>query len=266
MSGHAAVTVRRTTYPQVDARAGGLMRPAPRGRPARRHGGAGRAPGGSPASAGSSPPASAAPGRRRRGRRWRAPSRSVSSGRRSRRFSGTRRSSLRGRPRWRSAAGSGPDRPFLLVGTPRAPEGVVFRDQEAPAGLPLSVARELDRLQGGQRRSSGPRAPTGRRSDSRWPPWAVSSGTCCSAASTSGRTSISSSRERALAVAQAVAQRSGRKDRGAPRLPHRDRRPAGRPPGRLRDRAARVLPGGRARCPPWSGRRSRRTSGAGTSR
>ena len=40
----------------------------------------------------------------------------------------------------------GPDRPFLLVGTPRAPEGVVFRDPGAPAGCPSRVARELDRL------------------------------------------------------------------------------------------------------------------------
>ena len=42
----------------------------------------------------------------------------------------------------------GPDRPFLLVGGPRGLEGVVFREPGAPVGLPLSVARELDRLPG----------------------------------------------------------------------------------------------------------------------
>ena len=42
----------------------------------------------------------------------------------------------------------GPDRPFLLVGGPRGPEGVVLREPGAPAGLPLSVASELDRLPG----------------------------------------------------------------------------------------------------------------------
>jgi tRNA nucleotidyltransferase (CCA-adding enzyme) len=36
--------------------------------------------------------------------------------------------------------------PFLLVGDRRRPEGVVFREPRASAGLPLSVERELDRL------------------------------------------------------------------------------------------------------------------------
>ena len=40
----------------------------------------------------------------------------------------------------------GPDRPFVLVGGSRGPEGVVVREPQAPAGLPLSVASELDRL------------------------------------------------------------------------------------------------------------------------
>src|SRR5262249_17592202 len=40
----------------------------------------------------------------------------------------------------------GPDRPFLLVEGPRGPEGVVFRDSGAPAGLPLSVAPQLGQL------------------------------------------------------------------------------------------------------------------------
>ncbi|HEY7139188.1 MAG TPA: hypothetical protein VIE44_03745 [Methylomirabilota bacterium] len=42
----------------------------------------------------------------------------------------------------------GPDQPFLLVGEPRRPEGAVFRDAGARTGLPLSVAAELDRLPG----------------------------------------------------------------------------------------------------------------------
>jgi tRNA nucleotidyltransferase (CCA-adding enzyme) len=40
----------------------------------------------------------------------------------------------------------GPDRPFLLVGGTRGPEGVVLREAATPVGLPLSVAQELDRL------------------------------------------------------------------------------------------------------------------------
>ena len=53
----------------------------------------------------------------------------------------------------------------------------------------------------------------------------------------------------APAVAQAVARELGGRTVEHPVFPHGDRRPAGRPPGRLRDRAARVLPRGRARCP-----------------
>src|SRR5262249_60985434 len=40
----------------------------------------------------------------------------------------------------------GPDRPFLLVEGPRGPEGVVFRDAGAPAGLPVSVGPQLGQL------------------------------------------------------------------------------------------------------------------------
>ena len=40
----------------------------------------------------------------------------------------------------------GPGQPFLLVGAPQKPEGVVFREPGAPVGLPLSVARELTGL------------------------------------------------------------------------------------------------------------------------
>jgi tRNA nucleotidyltransferase (CCA-adding enzyme) len=42
----------------------------------------------------------------------------------------------------------GPDCPAVLVGGPRGPEGVVRREPRAPEGLPLSVARELDRVPG----------------------------------------------------------------------------------------------------------------------
>jgi tRNA nucleotidyltransferase (CCA-adding enzyme) len=42
----------------------------------------------------------------------------------------------------------GPDRPFVLVAGPRGPAGVVFREPEAPGGLPLSVAIQLERLPG----------------------------------------------------------------------------------------------------------------------
>jgi tRNA nucleotidyltransferase (CCA-adding enzyme) len=39
-----------------------------------------------------------------------------------------------------------PGHPFLLVGGTGRPEGVVFREADAAAGLPLSFERELDRL------------------------------------------------------------------------------------------------------------------------
>jgi tRNA nucleotidyltransferase (CCA-adding enzyme) len=42
----------------------------------------------------------------------------------------------------------GPDRPFVLVGGSRGPVGVVLRDPGPLGGLPLSVATELDRLPG----------------------------------------------------------------------------------------------------------------------
>jgi tRNA nucleotidyltransferase (CCA-adding enzyme) len=42
----------------------------------------------------------------------------------------------------------GPDRPFLLVGEPGRPEGAVLRDAGARTGLPLSAAAELDRVPG----------------------------------------------------------------------------------------------------------------------
>ena len=48
---------------------------------------------------------------------------------------------------------------------------------------------------------------------------------------------------RAAALARALARGLGGRDPGAPGLPHGDRRPPGRTPGRPRDRAARVLPG-----------------------
>ena len=41
-----------------------------------------------------------------------------------------------------------PAHPFLLVGDRRQPEGVVFREPRTATGLPLSVERELDRLPG----------------------------------------------------------------------------------------------------------------------
>ena len=40
----------------------------------------------------------------------------------------------------------GPGQPLVLVGEPRGPEGAVLREPGAAAALPLSVARELDRL------------------------------------------------------------------------------------------------------------------------
>jgi tRNA nucleotidyltransferase (CCA-adding enzyme) len=42
----------------------------------------------------------------------------------------------------------GPDRPFLLVEGPRGPQGVVFRDPGSPAGLPMSVAPQLGQVPG----------------------------------------------------------------------------------------------------------------------
>jgi tRNA nucleotidyltransferase (CCA-adding enzyme) len=45
----------------------------------------------------------------------------------------------------------GPDRPFVLVRGPRGPVGVVLREPGAPGGLPLSVALRLERLPAGLR-------------------------------------------------------------------------------------------------------------------
>ena len=42
----------------------------------------------------------------------------------------------------------GPDRPFLLVEGASGPAGVVFRDSSSPAGLPLSVGPQLGELPG----------------------------------------------------------------------------------------------------------------------
>jgi tRNA nucleotidyltransferase (CCA-adding enzyme) len=145
MSGSAAVPIRRTSYPQVDLRAGSLME-----RPLAIV----------PRSVTVSLAAQVA-------NRQRAPLVAVRAGSS---WAGASRQTL-GRalalglhrapltavlwdaPLVRSTSSEvdvrrrlGPDRPFLLVEGRRGPEGVVFRDSGAPAGLPLSVAPQLGRL------------------------------------------------------------------------------------------------------------------------
>jgi tRNA nucleotidyltransferase (CCA-adding enzyme) len=147
MSGSAAVTVRRTSYPQVDPRAAGLMHRALVVVPPRLT---------------VSLAARLAERRRARvvaarvGATWAAASRET--------LVRALVLGLRQAPvsavLWDAplvAAGTsevavrrrlGPDRPFVLVGESRRPEGVVLREPDAPAGLPLSVIPELDRLPG----------------------------------------------------------------------------------------------------------------------
>jgi tRNA nucleotidyltransferase (CCA-adding enzyme) len=147
MSGSAAVAVRRTSYPQVDLRAGSLME-----RPV-----AVMPPGVTVSLA-----ARAAHRQRallvavRVGGAWAAASRqtlvrAVALG--------LHRAPLAAilwdAPVVRSTTSEvdvrrrlGPDRPFLLVEGPRGPAGVVVRDAGSPTGLPLSVARQLGQLPG----------------------------------------------------------------------------------------------------------------------
>lgn len=145
MSGSLAVTIRRTTYPQVDPRAAGLM-----GRP--------------PVVV---PPdlaiARASHLRERRraslvvarpGGAWAAASRETLA----RALAlGLHRAPLTA-VLWNAplvAPGAaevavrrqlGPGQPFVLVGPPGRPEGAVFRDTSAASPLPFSVASQLDRL------------------------------------------------------------------------------------------------------------------------
>jgi tRNA nucleotidyltransferase (CCA-adding enzyme) len=145
MSGSAAVTVRRTSYPQVDPRAAGLMTPALVV---------------APPGLGIEEAARLMP--RRRSRLVVA---RVAGG-----WAGATRETLGralelglgaapldtvlwdavlvapGTPEVLVRRRLGPGRPFVLVGGARGPVGVVFREPAAPAGLPLSVAARLSRL------------------------------------------------------------------------------------------------------------------------
>ncbi len=147
MSGSAVVTVRRTSYPQVDPRAAGLMH---------RH------------FVVVSPGLTVAPAARladrqrarlvvvRIGATWAAASRETLARALALGLGRVPVSAILWDVSVEPSTASevavrhrlGPDRPFLLVLGPRGPEGVVFREPEAPVGLPLSVARELDRLPG----------------------------------------------------------------------------------------------------------------------
>jgi tRNA nucleotidyltransferase (CCA-adding enzyme) len=147
MSGSAAVTVRRTSYPQVDPRASGLMHRALVVVPPRLT---------------VSLAARLAERRRARlvaarvGATWAAASRetlarALALGLRQAPVAAVLWDAPLVAPATSEVAVRrrlGPDRPFVLVGGSRGPEGVVLREPEAPAGLPLSVARELDRLPG----------------------------------------------------------------------------------------------------------------------
>jgi tRNA nucleotidyltransferase (CCA-adding enzyme) len=147
MSGNAAVAVRRTSYPQVDPRAAGLMHAALVVVPQRLT---------------LSLAVRLADRRRARlvvsrvGATWAAASRetlgrALSLGLHHAPVAAV----LWDAPRVLPTAPEvvvrrhlGPDRPFVLVGGPRGPEGAIVRESSAPAGLPLSVAPQLDRLTG----------------------------------------------------------------------------------------------------------------------
>ncbi len=147
MSGSAVVPVRRTSYPQVDPRAAGLMH---------------RRLVVVPPGLAVAPAARLADRQRARlvvgriGRTWAAASRDTLGRALALGLGRTPVSAVLWDVSVAPATASevdvrhrlGPDRPFLLVGGPRGPEGVVLREPGAPAGLPLSVASELDRLPG----------------------------------------------------------------------------------------------------------------------
>ena len=259
-------TARR--YPQVDASSAGTDAPTSRGRPARRHGGAGRTRRRTAGERGSSPLASGgAVGGGGAGDARRAPSHSVSSGRRSRPFSGTRRSNLQGASEVavRRRLGAGPALPArrdaARAGGRRLPGPGSRR------GLPLSVSRASST--GCSGRTAEILRAAGAHGEALGIPVAAVGGLVQDVllGRVNERTDLDLVVEGArLAVAQAVAGDLGGRTVEHPRLSHGDRRPAGRRPGRLRDRAARVLPGGGRAARSRSGPRSRRTSGAGTSR
>ncbi|HEY7600997.1 MAG TPA: hypothetical protein VIB60_00690 [Methylomirabilota bacterium] len=145
MSGSAAVAVRRTSYPQVDPRAAGLAHPAVVLAPAR--------------------VTVADALRLAERRRARLVAARVGRG-----WAGATRETLahaRGlgvgdaplaavlwdtvllppdTPEIAVRRRLGPDRPFVLVAGPRGIAGAVFREPSGPAGLPLSVAARLERL------------------------------------------------------------------------------------------------------------------------
>ena len=150
MSGSAAVVVRRTSYPQVDPRAAGLMHPALVLVPAR-------------VTVGDA--LRLAERRRARlvaarvGPGWAGATRET--------LGHARDLGLREAPLlavlWDTVLLApntpevvvrrrlGPDRPFVLVAGSRGPAGVIFREAPLPAGLPLSVAARLERLDGRER-------------------------------------------------------------------------------------------------------------------
>jgi hypothetical protein len=147
MSGSAVVPVRRTSYPQVDPRAAGLMH---------------RRLVVVPPGLAVAPAARLADRQRARlvvgriGRTWAAASRDTLDRALALGLGRAPVSAVFWEVSVAPATASevdvrhrlGPDRPFLLVGGPRGPEGVVLREPGAPVGLPLSVASELDRLPG----------------------------------------------------------------------------------------------------------------------
>ncbi len=145
MSGSAAVVVRRTSYPQVDPRAAGLMHPALVLVPARvTVGDALRL------------------AERRRARLVAARVGPGWAGATQETLGRARDLGLREAPLlavlWNTVLLApntpevvvrrrlGPDRPFVLVAGSRGPAGVIFREAPLPAGLPLSVAARLERL------------------------------------------------------------------------------------------------------------------------
>ena len=235
------MVVRRTSYPQVDPRAAGLMDRGVVVVPAPSRVTVGDAAGRAAGARGSSPPASAGPGPAPPGRRWRA----LALGLGEAPLLTVLWDTVLVAPNTPEVVVRrrlGPDRPFVLVGGARGPAGVMFRDAASPAGLPLSVAPRLERLavrarappdRGDARGCPRPPRRRRRRAGPGSPP------------GSSGGADRSRPRRRGPRpdAGASARRRSVGAGRGAPGLPHGDRDPPGRPPNRPDDRAPRVLPG-----------------------
>ena len=249
MSGSAAVTIRRTSYPQVDPRAAGLMHRHLVVVPPGPHDGPGRSSGG--------PPARAA---RRRPHR-RDVGGGIAGNARPRPRPRSRPGAGLGRPlgraarapderrRLRSAIGSGRIAPFSSSEDPEGPRASSSASPERRSGCPSPSLASWTGCQGGRERSSAPRERTATRSGSR-----VAAVGGLVRDLLLGR--VDERTDLDLVVEGSRPRSRGRSPEASaertlehPRLSHGDRRPAGRPPGRPRDARGASPTGRRARLP-----------------